>query len=327
MAASEKLAPVALFAYRRPEHLARTLESLRANPECGSTELFVFSDGAKSPADAAAVEAVRNTLRGIEGFANVQVICREVNFGLARNITQGVASILQRRDDIIVLEDDIIVSPFFLRFMNDALATYRNEPRVGSVSGYCYPVTDSVPETYFIRGADCWGWATWRDRWRYFNPDSKALAANIEARELVYAFNMDGTFDYFQMLKDHGSGKNDSWAVRWHASCFLNDLLILYPGRALARNIGYDGTGTHSAISDANFDVSLSGAPVEVGGISVEESEQARAAIKRFFAETRNQTAFAESHLSGPAQAFRRMIKSILPRRVIDQLRRVRTGA
>ena len=331
MTNSEKLAPIALFAYRRPEHLAKTLTSLRANPECGSTELFVFSDGAKSSADAPAVDAVRGMLRDVEGFAHVQIICREVNFGLARNITQGVASVLECRDNIIVLEDDIVVSPYFLRFMNDALATYRDVPRIGSISGYCYPVTDPVPETYFICGADCWGWATWRDRWRYFNPDSKALAADLERRGLVHAFDMDNTFDYFQMLKDHSVGKNDSWAVRWHASCFLNDLLILYPGRALARNIGYDGTGTHSSMSDANFDVSLSSTPVKVGGIPVEQCEQARAAIKRFFAAKRGAeltcpTASDPSHANDAAPALRRVIKSILPRRVIDRLRRLRMG-
>ena len=185
MTCSDRPAPVALFTYRRPEHLAQTLKSLRANPECSSTELFVFSDGAKSRADTAAVEAVRKILRGAEGFAEVHIICREVNFGLARNITEGVAHVLERRESVIVLEDDIVVSPFFLRFMNDALATYRDAPRVGSISGYCYPVSDPGPETYFIRGADCWGWATWRDRWRHFNPDSKALAAELDARSRV----------------------------------------------------------------------------------------------------------------------------------------------
>jgi FkbM family methyltransferase len=329
---SDKTAPVALFAYRRPAHLAQTLKSLRANPECSSTELFVFSDGAKSLADATAVEAVRGTLHRVEGFADVQIVCREVNFGLARNITEGVASVLTRRDNIIVLEDDIVVSPFFLQFMNDALAAYRDVSRVGSISGYCYPVTHPLPETYFIRGADCWSWATWRDRWRYFNPNSKALVANLESRGLVHSFDMDSTFDYFKMLKDHSAGKNDSWAVRWHASCFLNDLLILYPGRALARNIGYDLTGTHSSPDDATFDVSLSSTPVKVGGIPVEECDQAREAIKRLFAEKRSAdlsraTSSGESRPTKSAPTLRHLIKSILPPRVVDRLRRMHQGA
>jgi FkbM family methyltransferase len=228
-----------------------------------------------------------------------------------------------------VLEDDIVVSPYFLRFMNDALATYRDVPRIGSISGYCYPVMDPVPETYFIRGADCWSWATWRDRWRYFNPDSKALAANLKARGLVHSFDVDGTFDYFKMLEDHIAGKNDSWAVRWHASCFLNDLLILYPGRALARNIGHDLTGTHSSKDDAIFDVSLSSTPIKVGGIPVEPCEQARAAIKGLFAGKRKEelaraASSAGSQANKLAPAFRRVIRSILPPRVADRLRRMR---
>jgi hypothetical protein len=278
----EALAPVVLFAYRRSAHFAQTLRALRENPEASRTELFVFSDCFKSSADAADVEAVRDTLRGIEGFAATQVVYRETNFGLSRNITTGVSAVLAARPSVIVVEDDIVVNPYFLRFMN-ALQTYRHTPRVGSISAYSYPVSESMPETYFIRGADCWGWATWRDRWRYYDSDSRALTYQLESGNLLGAFDFDGAAGYSQMLKDQIVGKNDSWAIRWHASCYLRDLLVLYPGRALAENIGRDGTGTHSTAADKTFDVNLSSTSVTVGGIPVEESTKAREAIRRFF--------------------------------------------
>jgi hypothetical protein len=279
----EALAPVALFAYRRSAHLAQTLRALRENAEASRTELFVFSDCFKSSADAADVEAARNALRGIDGFTATHIVCRETHFGLSRNITTGVSAVLAARPSVIVVEDDIVVSPYFLRFMNDALRTYWHTPRVGSISAYCYPFSESMPETYFIRGADCWGWATWRDRWRYYDSDSRALASQLETRNLLHAFDLDSAASYSQMLKDQIVGKNDSWAIRWHASCYLRDLLVLYPGRALAENIGRDGTGTHSTAADEAFDINLSSTPVTVGGIPVEESTRAREAIKRFF--------------------------------------------
>jgi hypothetical protein len=289
----EALAPVALFAYRRPTHLAQTLRALRDNAEASRTELFVFSDCFKSSADAASVKAVRGTLRGISGFAATHIVYRETNFGLSRNITTGVSTVLAARSSVIVIEDDIVVGPYFLRFMNDALQTYRCTQRIGSICGYCYPVSESLPETYFIRGADCWGWGTWRDRWRYYNADSRALAAELESRNLLHAFDFEGAASYSQMLMDQIVGKNDSWAIRWHASCYLRDLLVLYPGRALTENIGRDGTGIHSTAADQLFDVKVSSTPIAVGGIPMEESARAREAIKRFFAKQKATTSSA----------------------------------
>jgi hypothetical protein len=284
------MAPVALFTYRRSAHLVQTLRALQENAEASRSELFVFSDGGKSSSDAPDIEAVRDALRGIDGFAATHIVYRETNYGLSRNITDGVSAVLASRPSVIVVEDDIVVSPYFLRFMNDALQTYRHTPRVGSISAYCYPVPASMPETYFIRGADCWGWATWRDRWCYYNPDSGALIAQLESQDLMHAFDFDSAANFSQMLKDHVVGRNDSWAIRWHASCYLRDLLILYPGRALAENIGHDGTGTHSTVADEAFDIKLSPTPVIVGGIPVEECVRARDAIKGFFIKQRAAT-------------------------------------
>jgi hypothetical protein len=275
-----------LFAYRRPDHLQATIDALRRNPEAGESELYVFSDAPRNEEAAAGVEGVRRILREVEGFRSVNVVHRQRNFGLAGNITEGVASVLAGHDRVIVLEDDIVVSRFFLRFMNGALTTYREEPRVGSISGYCYPLDRAVGETFFLRGADCWGWATWRDRWKIFNPDGRALLAELRRRGLTQVFDFDGAMGFTRMLEDQIAGRNDSWAVRWHASCFLSDLLILYPRRPLAQNIGQDGSGTHETRDDHAYDVRLSPTPVKVGGVRIEESAAARAAIAAFFRRT-----------------------------------------
>ncbi len=278
----QMLAPIALFAYRRPDHLTKTVAALRANPEAIGSTLYVFSDAPKDDSSAKDVSAVRACLQTITGFAQVNLIFREKNLGLAGNITGGVSTILAEHDRVIVVEDDVVVSPYFLRFMNDALTLYKNDHKVGSVSGYIYPVSVALPETYFIRGADCWGWATWRDRWRYYNADGSALLAELTDRNLTHAFDLEGAMSYTQMLKDQIEGQNDSWAVRWHASCFLRDLMILYPGMTLVHNIGNDGSGTHSA-SDESFASTLSPEPIAVRPIPVEESAAGRKAIREFY--------------------------------------------
>jgi Glycosyl transferase family 2 len=280
-------APIALFAYRRARHLTRTIEALHANQECSDTELFVFSDAAKDEAASADVDEVRRFLGGISGFKAIELIYRDRNLGLAGNITSGVSAVLANHGSVIVVEDDIVVSPYFLRFMNDGLSFYRDAHQVGSISGYCYPITGVTNETYFICGADCWGWATWRDRWRVFNPNGSELLAQLRSRGLARAFDFEGSMRFTRMLEDQIAGRNDSWAVRWHASCFLRDLLVLYPGRSLAANIGHDGSGTHAKSVNKVFDVELSDRPLDVGGIDIEESALAREAIRRFFLSAR----------------------------------------
>jgi hypothetical protein len=321
-------APIALFTYRRPSHLARALHALRANPEAAKTELFVFSDNARSPAETLDVNAVSQLLQGINGFAGTHIRYRERNFGLANNIIDGVTAVLAKRSAVIVVEDDIVVSPHFLQFMNEALQFYKDVPRVGSISGYCYPIVARVPETYFIRGSDCWGWATWHDRWQYFNPDSRSLVAELESRNLWHPFDLEGAAPFSQMLKDHLAGKNDSWAIRWHASCYLRDLLILYPGRSLAQNIGFDGSGTHCKDVDHTLDVALSPTPVVIGKVPIEGNTEAREGIKRVFqGQHAAKTAKPDDRSVPPPHrglALQRWVRHFMPGPALNLLRRLR---
>src|SRR4051812_16939840 len=106
-------APVALFAYKRPTHLACAIDALRANPEASNTLLYVFCDGAKDRGDAATVAEVRGLVDDIEGFSEVRVIASDFNQGLATSIISGVGRVLKEHERVIVLEDDLVVAPFF----------------------------------------------------------------------------------------------------------------------------------------------------------------------------------------------------------------------
>jgi hypothetical protein len=287
MTTTSKLAPVVLFAYMRPDHLRLTVDSLRANPESAHTALTVHCDAPKRPEHQAGVDAVRAYVETIDGFASVRRVFRDRNLGLARSIVSGVTEALQAGDRVIVLEDDLLLSPHFLRFMNDGLECYRDDTRVGSIQGYWYPVERPLPETFFVAGADCWGWATWARAWAHFQPDGRLLLAELKQRRLTRAFDFDGTYPYTRMLRGQIAGRNDSWAVRWHASCFLRDLLMLYPGRSLVDNVGHDGSGTHCA-AEATYTTAVAAAPVRVERIAVEASAAARAALVDFHRRTQD---------------------------------------
>ncbi len=245
-------APIALFAYKRPEHLASCLDSLLDNPEAPNTELWIFCDGPRSGTDEQSVLEVRELARKVHGFSRVTLIEQPRNIGLAASVISGVSQVLSGSERVIVVEDDLIVSPDFLAFMNQGLDIYADVPDVISIHGFTYAVDTPLPQSFFLRGADCWGWATWRRGWAIFNPDGQALLSELDSRGLGKSFDFDGVYPYRQMLAEQVAGKVDSWAVRWNASAFLAGKLTLYPGVSLVENIGMDGSGTHSIASQSH---------------------------------------------------------------------------
>lgn len=274
-------APIALFVYNRPEHTRQTVEALLANAEAAQTSLHIFSDAPRNEAANQAVAEVRSYVRCIAGFKSVAIIERETNFGLARSIIDGVTRLCEEYGCVIVVEDDIVTSPYFLAYMNDALALYEHDERVISIGGYQYPVKATLPETFFLKGADCWGWATWKRGWDLFESDGRVLLQELTQHKLTHRFDFDGAYPYTKMLKNQIKGKNNSWAIRWYASAFLKDKLTLYPGRSLVLNIGNDNTGVHCSTTSA-FTGDISEAPVKVELIPVEENLFAWQQISKF---------------------------------------------
>lgn len=278
----KKRTPVVLFAYDRPKHLSETLRALRANKEAVNTDLIVYSDASRIGVASERVAQVRRILRSVDGFRSVKITERETNFGLSRSIIDGVTSQCADYGRVIVLEDDMIVSQHFLAFMNEALDIYEDCENVASIHGYVYPVGCSLPETFFLRGADCWGWATWARAWKHFNPDGQQLLEELESRKLAPVFDFNKTFGFTYMLQAQIAGKVDSWAVRWYASAFLRNMYTLYPGRPLVCNIGIDASGVHCAQSE-KFTTRLSNSPINVARIAVTDSCIARKAFEHYF--------------------------------------------
>lgn len=248
-------AVVVAFVYNRPHHAMRMLRALAANTLASQTNLLVFSDGPRNDSDAAKVEETRDVVRGTSGFRSVTLIQRPTNLGLARSITQGIGEVTRAHESFIVVEDDLITSPYFLSYMNEGLSRFAGVPEVGSIHGYVYPVA-ALPDYFFLRGADCWGWATWSECWRLLNPDPLALLRGLEASGRITEFDDGGGGLYLNLLVGRALGRNQSWAILWHASLYLAGRLTLYPGRSFVNNIGHEGSGTHAKPSAA-YEVSV----------------------------------------------------------------------
>jgi hypothetical protein len=276
-------APIALFAYKRLDHLKRCVESLQRNPEARQSELFAFSDGPKSLRDKSAILEIRRYLKGLRGFKKVHLTERAANLGLSRSIIEGVGLLTAHFGQVIVVEDDLILSPGFLKYMNAGLHRYQKTPNVASIHAYNYPLVPPLDGFFFLRGADCWGWATWKRAWDAFEPDGKRLLADLEASASMPHFNFDGAGPFLKMLKDQIRGKNDSWAIRWHASAYLKKWFTLYPAKSLVHNIGEDGSGTHSTVGREVADIELEQSPSLVFPRAIAEDPNAWLAFQKYF--------------------------------------------
>ena len=279
-------APILLFVYNRPEHLKQLIASLQANAEAPQSMLFIYTDAARNKADEEQVNKVREVIRHIDGFASIEVIERATNWGLARNIIGGVTEQIRRYGRVIVLEDDLVVAPYFLRFMNDALEAYKDEPQVGHIQACDFTQDASLPDTFLIKFTGSWGWATWERAWQHFNPDGQALLNELESRRLTRRFDFNGNYRFTRMLRRQVQGKNNSWAIRWNASLFLKDILSLNVGRSLVQNNGFDGSGTHCGGGNL-YSSQLWMQPLPVEKITpICENEAARAAFASYYHRT-----------------------------------------
>jgi len=277
----QKLAPIALFVYNRPEHTRRTLASLQKNLLADESKLFIFADAAKTEADRDKVDEVRQIISNVSGFKSVKITERKQNMGLANSIIDGVTHLVNEYGRIIVFEDDLLSSPYTLQFFNEALTYYQDEDKVMHIGAYMYNLKDKqLPQTFFWRAATSWGWATWDRAWKNFEPDVDVLLARFD-KEKTRRFSIEGTMNFWKQLLDFKAGKNNSWAIRWYASIFLKDGLTLNPSHSLIQNIGNDGSGTHSN-NEQMYQVQLARKPVKQFPDTIEENKAAYQSIKNF---------------------------------------------
>lgn len=289
-------APIALFTYNRPDHTQQAVESLLTNAEAKYSDLYIFSDGPKNDKAIEGVKENREYIRslkaanddvnspslnreGREGsFHSVTIIERDKNWGLANSLIAGITEVVNKYGKVIVVEDDLILSPYFLQFMNDALEKYKYEDKVGAITAYCPIKDDTLPETFFLRYFHCWGWATWKRGWDLMNLDTKYLLRKM--RWKTKKFNLEGGMNNYGMLYCQKVGLVDSWFIRLYASFFLAEKLTLFPGHSLVSNHGLDGSGTHSGKStkgsgDDGIGASILNAPITLKDIPIQEDTQA----------------------------------------------------
>ena len=251
------LAPIALFVYKRPVHTQKVIDSLIQNNEAKDSILYVFADGAKNENDKIELENISSVKQIInsykKNFQKIIIIERNSNWGLANSIIDGISLVLKDFQKIIILEDDVIVSKVFLKYMNTSLLNYENNHEVATIQGFQFPINfNKKVNSYFDYAVGCWGWATWKNRWDYFEPDGQKLWDIINESKQWKKFDINNTYPFKELLENQIKIKNDSWAIRWYASLFIKNMINLYPTKSLTINIGNDGSGNHKDKNDTS---------------------------------------------------------------------------
>lgn len=278
-----KLAPIVLFTFNRLDHTKKTIESLKQNIFAKESELFIFSDGARNNEEEVVVNNVRNYLINIEGFKTINIIESKKNKGLAKSVIDGVTDIINKYGKVIVLEDDLVTSRYFLKYMNESLDVFKERNDIWSISGYGPSINIPIEyeeDIYITKRGSSWGWATWQDRWKKVDWNVSDYELFKRNKEMIIDFNRSGK-DLAPMLEDQMCERIDSWAIRWVYSQFKNSMYTVYPVKSLVKNIGNDLTGTHTT-STRHFNVELCNKIIAIN-INIKANNNIIKEFKKFY--------------------------------------------
>jgi len=244
---SNSLAPIAFFVYKRPDHTRQTLEALAANKLASESDLFIFSDGPRSEQDEKGVSAVREYIRAVKGFKSVNILEHEKNQGLAKSLIGGITELCDKFGRAIVVEDDVLTSPYFLCFMNDALSQYENSQEIFSICAF-WPLKPEIGDNtaFFLNYFAVWGWATWKRAWDFYDYEAAGWEELLKNKRMAWDFDLHGRVDFTAMLLSQVKKGISTWDIQWSWVTYREKKLCLFPPHSLTSNIGFDSLGEHT---------------------------------------------------------------------------------
>tara|TARA_B100000767_G_scaffold268136_2_gene287927 strand:+ start:3388 stop:5091 length:1704 start_codon:yes stop_codon:yes gene_type:complete len=278
-----KLAPIILFVYNRPDLTVEVIKSIKKNRLSKKSNIWIFSDGINKNKkdDYLKVSCVRAIINNLQGFKNVKIIERNNNIGTYKNITLGIDRVFKTEKKAIIIEDDVLVSEFFLEYMNKSLDQYKRDSKIGSICSNIWGLQSlnnkkKLPSTFLLHHSDCWGWATWKKSWKLYSHDSRKLIKAIKYRGLEKKFNLDNAYNYTSLLEQNIKRKR-SWAVNWYASLFINNKLNLFSSLIISKNIGLGENSTNT--KQIYLSNKIKNKKVDLKKIKIEESKEGTIAL------------------------------------------------
>lgn len=247
--------PILIFGFNRPLSINRLIESIKRNPTYKDREIFVFIDGHRTEEEKVKVDRVEE----IAYQFTQNVIRSRENKGLARSVIDGISRIISIYGRVIVLEDDLILMPGCLEYLDEALDLYENDPRIFSVCAYGLKVKRPKGyegDVYLNLRSSSWGWATWKDRWQSVDWDVTDWNELKSSKDRQKAFNRGGS-DMYGMLRGYMEGRNNSWAIRFCYSQSKQGKYSVHPFKSLVSNEGFGEDATNCRQKYSRFKIEL----------------------------------------------------------------------
>jgi hypothetical protein len=226
------------------------------NDDFGSSKVYVFCDGPKLGSEKKEFENInltRKTVKHLLRGTNFELIERDYNYGLGLSIRAGLDFVFERYQNAIVLEDDLVVSKGFIKYMNYYLKALENVPNVWHISGFQRDgwLQAFVPEVFYTGFMNCSGWATWKSKWNSIVWDYNYWNDKLIDDSFVNKIDYNGFLDISDQIHLNKSYLR-TWAVFWYLTINLNNGICLNPKYSFVRNNGDDGTGVNMGKTDVN---------------------------------------------------------------------------
>jgi hypothetical protein len=242
--------PVALLIFNRPDTTERVFKAIaQARP----AKLLVVADGprASRPGEAERCQQTRAIIQRVDWDCEVITNFADSNMGCKLRVSSGIDWIFEQVEEAIILEDDCLPDPSFFRFCDEMLERYRDNERVGMVSGgnLQFGRQRGTGSYYFSKYTHIWGWASWRRAWKHYDRDVTQWPEFKAHGLLEQMFATPGEQTYWQnSFQWVHEGSLDTWDVSWTFTALTHGLLQVVPNVNLISNIGFGADATHTHV-------------------------------------------------------------------------------
>jgi hypothetical protein len=251
--------PVAFIIFNRPDTTAQVFSEIRrARPP----KLLVVADGPRidRPGETEKCAASRAIIEQVDWPCEVIRNYSDTNLGCKRRVSSGLDWVFQTVEEAIILEDDCLPHPSFFRFCEELLERYREDERIGIISGdnFQFGKRRTNDSYYFSRNAHIWGWASWRRTWHKYDVEMKQWP-DVKSQEWLSDILQDKKLVryWIDIFDDVFKNKIDTWDYQLNFACLINSMLNIMPNNNLISNIGF-GAGASRTTKKNKF----SGMPV-----------------------------------------------------------------
>lgn len=280
--------PVAFFAFNRPYHTSKSLNALSLNNEAKNTDLYVFIDGPRKSSEIHLIDNVEKIIQSFsKKFKSIRIKRSDKNLSMATSLYKGMNEVLNFSETVISLEDDVIVSEYFLSYMNSALDRYHHKKEIWHINSFIYPIKFKGNfDCFFIKPALAYGFGTWKDRWHNFinNPLSRDpnYLNEIFTTKMRKELDLNLKRGIFWHQIEYNLRGNTTWAIFWYCHIFLNNGLCLTPKISLSKNIGYDGSGERTGYNKELLSTKLNQNKIRNFPNIIKENTYCRALLKQY---------------------------------------------